>query len=54
MRQIALNPGTVNKYNTIDRNMGSGPEAGEWVGTNFERKYLKEQRGIYTIAAKKN
>ena len=32
----------------------AGAEAGEWVGTNFERKYLKEQRGIYTIVAKKN
>jgi len=26
---------------------------GEWVGTNFERKYLKENRPIYTIAARK-
>ncbi len=26
---------------------------GEWVGTNFERKYLKEQRPIYTIAVMK-
>lgn len=29
----------------------AGP--GEWVGTNFERKYLKEQRPIYTIAVEK-
>jgi len=28
-------------------------EGGEWVGTNFERKYLKEQRPIYTIAVRK-
>ena len=26
---------------------------GEWVGTNFERKYLKEQRPIYTLAVRK-
>lgn len=26
---------------------------GEWVGTNFERKYLKESRPIYTVAAQK-
>jgi tRNA (guanine-N7-)-methyltransferase len=26
---------------------------GEWVGTNFERKYLKENRTIYTIAVRK-
>jgi tRNA (guanine-N7-)-methyltransferase len=28
-------------------------ESGEWVGTNFERKYIKDQRPIYTIAAQK-
>ncbi len=27
-----------------------GAQIGEWVGTNFERKYLKENRSIYTIA----
>ena len=31
----------------------AGADQGEWVGTNFERKYLKEQRPIYTIAVKK-
>jgi tRNA (guanine-N7-)-methyltransferase len=31
----------------------AGADEGEWVGTNFERKYLKEQRQIYTIAVKK-
>jgi len=31
----------------------AGAELGEWVGTNFERKYLKEKRPIYTIAVKK-
>lgn len=29
-------------------------DTGEWVGTNFERKYLKDQRPIYTFAVKKN
>ncbi len=28
-------------------------DTGEWVGTNFERKYLKDQRPIYTLAVKK-
>jgi tRNA (guanine-N7-)-methyltransferase len=32
----------------------SGADTGEWVGSNFERKYLKDQRPIYTIAVKKN
>ena len=30
-----------------------GADKGEWVGTNFERKYLKDQRPIYTIAVRK-
>ncbi len=32
----------------------AGADTGEWVGTNFEKKYLKENRPIYTLAAKKN
>ncbi len=31
----------------------AGAEGGEWVGTNFERKYLKEHRQIYTLAVSK-
>ena len=31
----------------------AGADQGEWVGTNFERKYLKDQRPIYTIAVRK-
>jgi len=30
-----------------------GAGQGEWIGTNFERKYLKEKRPIYTVAVKK-
>jgi hypothetical protein len=30
-----------------------GGDAGEWVGTNFERRYIKDQRPIYTLAARK-
>lgn len=37
----------------IDFMPTAGAELGEWVGTNFERKYLKEQRPIYTIAVRK-
>jgi len=31
----------------------AGADQGEWVGTNFERKYLREKRSIYTLAVKK-
>jgi tRNA (guanine-N7-)-methyltransferase len=31
----------------------AGAQIGEWVGSNFERKYLREKRAIYTIAVRK-
>lgn len=37
----------------IDFLTTSGADQGEWVGTNFERKYLKENRQIYTVAVRK-
>ncbi len=41
------------KLQEIDFLPTAGAEASEWVGTNFERKYLKDQRTIYTLAVKK-
>ncbi len=41
------------KLHKIDFLPTAGAEASEWVGTNFERKYLKDQRPIYTLAVKK-
>ena len=37
----------------IDFVKPASAESGEWVGTNFERKYIKDQRPIYTIAVRK-
>jgi tRNA (guanine-N7-)-methyltransferase len=37
----------------IDFIKPAGAESGEWTGTNFERKYIKDKRPIYTIAARK-
>ena len=37
----------------IDFIRPAGAEAGEYVGTNFERKYIKDQRPIYTVAVRK-
>ncbi len=31
----------------------AGADTGEWVGTNFERKYLKENRPIFCLAVRK-
>jgi len=41
------------KLEKIDFLTPNGTNDGEWVGTNFERKYIREQRPIYTIAARK-
>ncbi|HUU16862.1 MAG TPA: tRNA (guanosine(46)-N7)-methyltransferase TrmB [Sedimentisphaerales bacterium] len=41
------------KLQEIDFLPTAGAEASEWVGTNFERKYLKDQRPIYTLAVEK-
>jgi tRNA (guanine-N7-)-methyltransferase len=37
----------------IDFIKPAGAEAGEWAGTNFERKYIKDRRPIYTTAVRK-
>jgi tRNA (guanine-N7-)-methyltransferase len=31
----------------------AGADKGEWLGSNFERKYRKENRPIYTLAVRK-
>ncbi len=31
----------------------AGADRGEWVGTNFERKYIKDQRPIYTLTVRR-
>jgi len=41
------------KLQEIDFLPTAGAQASEWVGTNFERKYLKDQRPIHTLALKK-
>lgn len=37
----------------IDFVRPAGAETGEYVGTNFERKYIRDERPIYTIAVRK-
>ena len=31
----------------------AGAQSGEWVGTNFERKYLKEERSVFRVSTVK-
>jgi tRNA (guanine-N7-)-methyltransferase len=40
-------------FRKIDFLTTDAAEKGEWVGTNFERKYIKEGRQIYTLAVEK-
>ncbi len=40
-------------FRKIDFLTADAAEEGEWVGTNFERKYIKEGRRIYTMAFEK-
>jgi len=46
--------GQADGFQEIDFLPTAGAEQGEWVGTNFERKYLRENRPIYTTAVRKN
>ena len=41
------------KLGVIDFLQTAGADEGQWVGTNFERKYLKENRKLYTSAVAK-
>ena len=40
-------------FRKIDFLPADAADQGEWVGTNFERKYLREGRRIYTLAVEK-
>ena len=45
--------GQADKVEKVEFFPTAGAECGEWVGTNFERKYLKEQRPIFCLAVRK-
>jgi tRNA (guanine-N7-)-methyltransferase len=47
---IAANADRVEQ---IDFLPADGADTGEWVGSNFERKYLKENRPIFCLAVRK-
>ena len=45
--------GYSSRFQTVQFRPTAGAETGEWVGTNFERKYLKEERSVFAIALEK-
>jgi len=42
-----------NRLEEVEFLPAASAEAGEWTGTNYERKYLKDQKLIYTAAVRK-
>ena len=51
IKQVLTTQG--NEFEEVGFLPAVGAEQGEWVGTNFERKYLEQKRPIYTIAVRK-
>ncbi len=43
----------ADRLEQVDFLPAAGADTGEWVGTNFERKYLKENRPILCLAVRK-
>ena len=41
------------RFEPVEFFAADAADEGEWVGSNFERKYLKEGRPIYTLALRK-
>ncbi|MBN1766271.1 MAG: tRNA (guanosine(46)-N7)-methyltransferase TrmB [Sedimentisphaerales bacterium] len=41
------------RFEQVDFYPTDSADVGEWVGSNFERKYLREGRKIYTLALRK-
>jgi len=54
MSQVLLQePGIAELFEPVEFYPADAADPGEWVGSNFERKYMKEGRPIYTLAVKK-
>ena len=54
MREVLLgNPEMADQFEAIDFFPSDAADPGEWVGSNFERKYVKQGRCIHTLAVRK-
>jgi len=53
IRQVFEDPQIACRLTQIDFLPANTANTGEWVGTNFERKYIKQGRKIYTLALQK-
>jgi len=50
---LLRHPDVAEVFEQVDFYPTGAADPGEWVGSNFERKYLNEGRKIYTLALKK-
>ena len=54
IREVLLDiPQTAKLFEQIDFFPADTADTGEWVGSNFERKYLRQKRQFYHLALKK-
>lgn len=50
---IRVFSGDDDRFEIVDFVKADDAQGSEYVGTNFERKYIKEQRAVYAMAVKK-
>ena len=50
---LLRDPAVAGLFEPVDFLPTEAADAGEWVGSNFERKYHKEGRAFYTLALRK-
>jgi len=50
---VGVGPRACPSLEEIEFLPAAGADTGEWTGTNYERKYLKKQIPIYTLAVRK-
>ena len=53
MQQVVADGVAKGLFEEVDFCATDAAEEGEWVGSNFERKYVKEGRRIYRLAVRK-
>ena len=54
IQQVVIQAVSESKVKVIDFIRPAGAADSETVGTNYERKYIKEGRQTYTLALRKN
>ena len=53
MTEVALRAIAAGTFKEVEFTRAAGAEEGEWVGTNYERKYIPEGRNTHILALQK-